>query len=916
MYDCNPGSLCTGNYTCEVGYTGRMCADCAEGYFRAFDNCLECISPGGNIIAMLCMYALFVYLVVGLSRDMETIHLLMNFCQTLSIIALFNMQWPLIMEYIFNIAGILSFEMDIIQPQCATDNWGFAENLYIQLSYPAFFFVFQGLWVGAIYLAYRTKMKMDGKTLEDFSSADFTDSLARRSASGSQKSFTSQKSFGSANMEVLEVSGWWLFLQNYFHIPSSPQEMNEVILEKMSIPFMAFNLGYVVILKYCLQAFSCLDFEGTSYLYFDPDTKCYTPEHFEMMAAAGAGLILYIGGTWIMFIYVLYVLKKTKSFSKKRPLLLFGWMYERYESKFYWFELSVLFEKTVLVVVAVFIKTDPILQVVIMLIVTLATMLLSIKTSAPVDSTTAMLLTATEGVQMVIMVLGLIFYNAQVLDRTYTITTVIGSVALIGLLAALTVVFFVEVAFHIVITVLRARHKNVASKWGQDARLHTHMYRVFKPWFMFKWLSQAEPEDWLLWHRLCKLFHDSVHPTCETSYLSHEKAGHFWAYLINSFPEMLDFLASVEEVDRNEFVNVIDVMYEHYFDSAQTYKCQLNSVITDRFRAAIGQWLSSATDSEMVFVRKVITRAFAKAQGKEAEDNITRAFSRSSKSRSRMSEGDLTTKKLLGYNEDDEEDGKRFSLAGTSNAGSTALTDRFLALNPGDPSHTQSNAGTPRGKKSAKVSPGVNFADSHVPSPLGGKPATVSPFAVAQGVKVEPGKENGHHSEPGSFDTVDSNGNPQNGGSVPVAEESMPMLRDKPMSPRGRSSNLAASNSAVPQEIAIDTEELLRVQNNHSPRTSGQPQPQVQPPRLSMPAPVNTSIPPAPEAASINQSEQLAWSSRASPSNPEKVFEKRPSPFTQNEPPAVHVRPASAKPPLEDRPSTTTDAVRSFHELE
>eukprot|EP00983_Pelagomonas_calceolata_P068916 1150138-Pelagomonas_calceolata.AAC.8 len=33
--------------------TGRMCADCAEGYFRAFDNCLECISPGGNIIAML-----------------------------------------------------------------------------------------------------------------------------------------------------------------------------------------------------------------------------------------------------------------------------------------------------------------------------------------------------------------------------------------------------------------------------------------------------------------------------------------------------------------------------------------------------------------------------------------------------------------------------------------------------------------------------------------------------------------------------------------------------------------------------------------------------------------------------------------------------------------------------------------------
>jgi len=47
----------------------------------------------------------------------------------------------------------------------------------------------------------------------------------------------------------------------------------------------------------------------------------------------------------------------------KRPLLLFGWFYERYESKYFWFELKVLAEKTAFVAVASFIPDDPVLQV-------------------------------------------------------------------------------------------------------------------------------------------------------------------------------------------------------------------------------------------------------------------------------------------------------------------------------------------------------------------------------------------------------------------------------------------------------------------------------------------------------------------------------------------------------------------------
>eukprot|EP00967_Tisochrysis_lutea_P090593 scaffold129731_cov27-Tisochrysis_lutea.AAC.1 len=50
-------------------------------------------------------------------------------------------------------------------------------------------------------------------------------------------------------------------------------------------------------------------------------------------------------------------------------------------------------------------------------------LLLACATSAPIDSTSSLLLTATDGGTMVIMVLGLMFYNSSILDRTYTVAT-------------------------------------------------------------------------------------------------------------------------------------------------------------------------------------------------------------------------------------------------------------------------------------------------------------------------------------------------------------------------------------------------------------------------------------------------------------------------------------------------------------
>lgn len=53
--------------------------------------------------------------------------------------------------------------------------------------------------------------------------------------------------------------------QGLVEIPSDPQQMAEIALTRLSIPLLSLNFSYLVILAYCLKAFFCYDFMGTTY---------------------------------------------------------------------------------------------------------------------------------------------------------------------------------------------------------------------------------------------------------------------------------------------------------------------------------------------------------------------------------------------------------------------------------------------------------------------------------------------------------------------------------------------------------------------------------------------------------------------------------------------------------------------------
>lgn len=56
-----------------------------------------------------------------------------------------------------------------------------------------------------------------------------------------------------------------------------------------------------------------------------------------------------------------------------------------------------------------------------------------------------------------------------------------------------------------------------------QVRTFRYMYKVFGPYFLFKWLRKAGEDQWEAWHSLCVSLNEYIHPTSETSYLSLKK---------------------------------------------------------------------------------------------------------------------------------------------------------------------------------------------------------------------------------------------------------------------------------------------------------------------------------------------------------------------------------------------------------
>jgi hypothetical protein len=114
IYSCSPQEVCvrTGtdaSTTCLEGYTGFICGQCADNYYRS-NECKACPNSTMKwltIISFICVACLATFRIVSSSRGIPTdIKLLLQACQIIALYPSINGKWP---KSILRLFQLLSF---------------------------------------------------------------------------------------------------------------------------------------------------------------------------------------------------------------------------------------------------------------------------------------------------------------------------------------------------------------------------------------------------------------------------------------------------------------------------------------------------------------------------------------------------------------------------------------------------------------------------------------------------------------------------------------------------------------------------------------------------------------------------------------------------------------------------------------
>ena len=101
---------------------------------------------------------------------------------------------------------------------------------------------------------------------------------------------------------------------------------------------------------------------GGQFLSTDPTIMCWTGQHAGYTALGTIGLFCYLLGVPGLYGYVLFVRLPRRGLTNKWNKALFGFLYGRFEPAYYWWEITEVIKKTVLVVAAVWFRDSGFLQ--------------------------------------------------------------------------------------------------------------------------------------------------------------------------------------------------------------------------------------------------------------------------------------------------------------------------------------------------------------------------------------------------------------------------------------------------------------------------------------------------------------------------------------------------------------------------
>lgn len=138
------------------------------------------------------------------------------------------------------------------------------------------------------------------------------------------------------------------------NLRSKVEHLKEKILGSISIILFWIH---PFIFKFCLSAFNCKEIEGSAWLYVDLEIECWEGDHMKYAMIFGLfGLVIWgliVPAAWF------FLLKRNREkLNQIETKLKYGFLYNGYQAKNYYWELFLVYRKVILVTCSVFLRWE------------------------------------------------------------------------------------------------------------------------------------------------------------------------------------------------------------------------------------------------------------------------------------------------------------------------------------------------------------------------------------------------------------------------------------------------------------------------------------------------------------------------------------------------------------------------------
>ncbi|KNC49452.1 uncharacterized protein AMSG_05459 [Thecamonas trahens ATCC 50062] len=342
---CPQPSACVGAGRCALGYKGPSCTDCTSGYYRLGTKCYKCNKAQAALVAagiaflLLLFVAALVYLNTRESHNrMYTAAAFMIGFNSLQISAMYGeieLRWHPVAEQFFNILSIANLNIELTSPECSFsvgDPW--LVKWVMMLLLPIFMVLMLAVVFG-LGLAYRLFTKTIGAKWSEKHPSYFPGGDGFYDAGGKlPRSLATKFRIGRLLSESL----------------LTPAALRQAVMRTF---FQLFIFCYLPLTASVLRFFECKRRAPGSSEYVlasAPSVACFDSRYWSLFWLALAGGAVYALGIPMFTFGLLY--KRKQSLDELNFILRYGFLVARFREKLYYFEITIMVRK-LLVVAAV-----------------------------------------------------------------------------------------------------------------------------------------------------------------------------------------------------------------------------------------------------------------------------------------------------------------------------------------------------------------------------------------------------------------------------------------------------------------------------------------------------------------------------------------------------------------------------------